>query len=323
LTFEPQCLGQETTERAVLKGHSATIYSLAFSPDGKLLASGSSDKTVRLWDVAAAKEKAVLPETIWVRALVFSPDGKTLASATGGLDGEKRLLPGNITLWDTATGKKRAVLEGHTAWILKISCSPDGKTLASASEDGTVKLWNMETGKEIATFKGGETIRWFSFVVFTQDGKTVVAASGGSKLQKDEVRKWDVETGKLKGILSEIWIGQVQTVSSEGKLAALAVSNEINLWDLETTKLKSTLKGHSTSVSYMAFLAGGKRLVSVDAFGSVKVWDLETNTEKFRFRLKTPLGLEPMALSPDGKIVATGSVLMNGEVKLWTVPEIK
>jgi WD40 repeat protein len=129
------------------------VYCVAYSPDGKTLASGGGwegDRTIKLWNVQRGKEQATLDgHTDGVRCVAFSPDGKTLAS--GGYDY-------TIKLWDVQTGKKLTTLKGHTGWVTSVAYSPDGKTLASvggerseetsARADRTVKLWDVQTGKE-------------------------------------------------------------------------------------------------------------------------------------------------------------------------------
>jgi WD40 repeat protein len=128
---------QEPKERATLKGHTEPVRSVAFSPDGKTVASGSEDRTIKLWEVATGKERATLKGHIEeVSSVAFSPDGKTLAS--GGKD---------IELWDVATGKERATLKGHKGDVISVAYSPDGKTLASCSVDKTIKLWGLKTDK--------------------------------------------------------------------------------------------------------------------------------------------------------------------------------
>jgi len=138
---------QEPKLRGTLQGHTATVTSVVFSADGKTLASASHDGTLRLWDVTAGKERTALGAyTGCVGCVAISPDGKTLAS---GIIGSPVAYPDlkNVKLWEVATGTERAKLKGHAGYVRSVAFSPDGKTLASASDDKTVKLWDMATGK--------------------------------------------------------------------------------------------------------------------------------------------------------------------------------
>jgi WD40 repeat protein len=122
-------------ERGTLRGHARDIWSVAFSPDGKTLASGSEDNTIKLWDLTTGKEKATFPgHTDCVRSVAFSPDGKTLAS--GSTDQ-------TIRLWDVESQQERATLRGHTDSIWSVAYNSGGKTLASGSRDKTIKLWDV------------------------------------------------------------------------------------------------------------------------------------------------------------------------------------
>jgi WD40 repeat protein len=128
---------------AVLKGHTNSVHSVAFSPDGKTLASGSLDETIKLWDVADGKEKATLQgHSQCVNSVAFSPDGKILASGSHVFNKKAQVVSGEVKLWDVATGKNTANITAHTYLVFCVTFSPDGKTLVSASDE-TIRLWDV------------------------------------------------------------------------------------------------------------------------------------------------------------------------------------
>jgi RNA polymerase sigma factor (sigma-70 family) len=253
--------------------------SVAFSPDGKLLAaSGGGAQTVHLWEASTGKHLHALAHPDWVHRLAFSPDGKALATTTSGAR-EKALH-----LWEVRTGRRIRTFEGHANTIFSVAFSPDGKTLASAGGDSTVRLWQVATGKELHRLKTPAlrgSAGWASAAAFSPDGKTLVSAHGDKLL-----RVWDARTGKklreLKG--HDDYVSAV-VFSPDGKvLASGGHDRTIRLWDPATGKQlrKIAGKGQTWGMTSLAFAPGGKTLLSWGGVNTVRFWDVATGAERLR-----------------------------------------
>lgn len=158
----------------MFKGHTSAISTVVFSPDGKLIASGSSDFTVRLWDPTTGTSMRIIWDKDRVWDVAFSPDSKLVASVTWA-------LRGRVRLWDSVTGRLHCVLKGHLATVRRAIFSPDGKLVSSASEDRTVRLWESATGALHCVLEGYLGEVWA--VAFSPDSKLVVSASGDKTLR--------------------------------------------------------------------------------------------------------------------------------------------
>jgi WD40 repeat protein/translation initiation factor IF-1 len=299
---------QQKADLYVQTGHVERVNSLAFSPDGKILASGSSDTKIKLWNAETGLELQTLTgHTVGVNALAFSPDGKTLAS--GGAD---KL----VKLWSVENGQELRTLTGHTGSVDSIMFSPDGKTLASGSWDGSIKLWSVDTGREPKTLTGHTY--YTDALAFSPDGKTL--ASGGA----DELIKlWNVENGQeLRTLRGHTHYTTSLVFSRDGKtLTSGNVDGTVRLWSVETGQELRTLVGPIQNVTPMAFSPDGKTLASklkIDGGKdwSIKLWSLETGQELRRLTGNTST-IGSMMFSPDGKTLALGS--WDRSIKLWSI----
>jgi len=236
----------------------AWVRSVAFSPDGQTLVSGSW-KTVRLWRVADGTLLRTLEgHTDWVRSVAFSPDGRLLAS--GSIDG-------TVRLWRVSDGALLRTLEGHTDWVESVAFSPDGQTLASGAADTTVRLWRAADGTLLRTLEGHTD--WVRSVAFSPDGQTLASGS-----DDHTVRLWRAADGALLRTL-EGHTGSVTSVafSPDGQtLASGSVDGTVRLWGVSDGALLRTLEGHTDWVRSVAFSPDGRLLSSGSGDGTVRLW---------------------------------------------------
>ncbi len=294
-------------EIRTLKGHSDGVWSMAFSPDGRQLATASNDGTVKVWDAATGQMIHSLQAHGSVMSVAFSPDGHRLATATGGSGS-----PGEVKVWDATVGQVIHTLKGHTQWVTSVAFGPDG-LLASASFDQTVKMWDAATGRLIHTLKGHHG--YVYSVAFGPAGRRFASAS-----EDQTVQLWSLaegqETRTLKG-----HTGRVMSVafSPNGLLASASEDQTVKVWDVATGRVIRTLKGYRDPEGKMAFGHGGRLLSCMNRQGRVKTWDVETGQEVERLAAAT--AASTVAVSPDGKRIASGNLGETGMVLVqWNSP---
>jgi RNA polymerase sigma factor (sigma-70 family) len=250
-----------------LIGHTGSVHAVAFSPNGRKLATGSQDRTVRLWDVTSRKELATLRgHTVGVLAVAFSPDGETIASA--GLDR-------TIRLWNAASGQERTYLLGHRLPITALAYSPDGSILASAGQDGTVRLWNPRSGRELAVLKGHTDV--VSSLAFSRDGKRLVTGSWDHT-----IRLWDVnsrtELATLTGHTDRV---RCVGFSPDGNMILSGGQDRsLRLWSLGRGLTSLILVRHTDSVNCLSCASATMRLATGSADKTVNIWQFEAPAEQ-------------------------------------------
>jgi WD40 repeat protein len=297
-----------------LAGHSDVLTCVAYHPEGRLLATGSYDRTVRLWDPNTRQVVRTLEghtQAVW--GLAWSPDGKRLASSSG--HPSQRGTPAEIKAWDAGTGKELHSIASPGGGVYGLAWSPDGKRLAWAGFDKTVHLWDPDTGKEVRPLPGQANELWG--VAFSPDGK-LLASAGWDRT----VKVWDVVTGKevltAAGHTGEIW---AVAWSPDGKrLASASDDKTVKVWDAATGQELCTLTGHSISPYSVTFNRAGTRLLSASGHrwqpghpGEVIAWDAATGKELARLEGDS-YGFFAAAFAPDGRHFACAA--MDKTVKL-------
>ncbi|MCL8013861.1 WD40 repeat domain-containing protein [Streptomyces sp. AS02] len=309
-----------------LRGHTGAVYLTTFSPNGRLLATASYDRTVRLWDVSDRTRPEPLGKPLtghesWVSSAVFSPDGRTLASAADD---------GTVRLWDVRDPSRPrplgAPLTGHEGTIYLVAFSPDGRTLASVSEDRTVRLWNVADPARpaaLATLTGADAA--VRSVAFSPDGRTL--AAGGDD---DRIRLWDVAGPGRPKALSTL-TGHTDLVhsvafSADGRtLASGSADDTIRLWDVSDprhgTQLGAPLTGHTGPIWSVAFNPAGTMLAAASADSTASLWNV--TDPAYPSQVGEPLAgasgeMYALGFSPDGRTLATGSG--DSKVRLWSIP---
>jgi WD40 repeat protein len=289
--------------RSVFTEAFGMVLSVAFSPSGELLAAGTADGEIRIWQTTDGTPLLTCQgHTDWVWSVAFSPDGTRLAS--GSQDQ-------TIRFWDVSTGQCLKILQEHSSWIRSVAFSPDGTRLASGSEDKTICFWDVSTG-ECLKILLGHTNRICS-VAFSPDGTRL--ASGG---HDQTIRFWDVSTGEcLKILLGHTnWIYSVAFSPNGNLLATGSVDQTIRFWDISTGECLKILLGHTNRVRSATFSSGGTLLASGSEDQTIRLWDVSSGQ-----CLKTLQGhinqVWSVSFNPDGSMLASGN--HDQTVRFWDV----
>jgi WD40 repeat protein/transcriptional regulator with XRE-family HTH domain len=279
------------------------IHSVAFSPDGKLLATGDTNNEICLYQVADGKQLLTCKgHTGFIWPVTFSPDGNILAS---GSDDQ------TVKLWDTRTGQCLTTLNDHNGGIWSVAFSVQGTILASSSEDQTVKLWHTSTGQCFKTLQGHSNR--VTSVAFSPQGITLASGSDDKT-----VKLWDISTGQCLNTVQVDNSGSRSVAfSPDGKTLAIGCHDKmVRLWDLVTEQFAQILEGHTDCVNSVVFSSDGKTLASSSDDQTVKLWDI--NTGRCCTTLQGHSSRIPsVAFSPGGAKLASGSE--DQTVMLWDI----
>lgn len=278
----------------------AAINAVAISPNDALLASGSDDKNVYLWDIKTEALVATLAgHSQAVKSVVFSPDGTILASCSDDR---------TIKLWNIKECQEISTFKGHSSYVKSLSFSPDGKILASGSWDKTIRLWNLKTGFLEATLTGHNL--QITAITFSPCGQFLASTSCDRT-----VRLWNLSSGLSSILRGHDWAVSAVAFSPDSKMLATgSEDNKVILWDVKTGKAIHTFSGHSWSVVAVAFSINGEILFSGSWDKTIKLWNLKTNQQ-----MATLTGhldsVCTVAVSQNGQVMASGS--KDKTIKLW------
>ncbi|KAJ5998597.1 hypothetical protein N7451_006407 [Penicillium sp. IBT 35674x] len=330
-----------SAELQTLETYTGVVKSMAFSPDGQTLASGSSGGIIQLWDTQTGNELWTLEGHLDdVVSVAFSPDSQTLASCSSydgaiklwdtqtgnqlrALEGQSDrvcsvafsqdshtlalgLLDRTIKLWDTQTDTEISVLEGHTRVVQSMSFSSDSDILASGSDDKLIKLWNTQTGNELRALEG--SLDQVYSLAFSSDNQTLASGS-----DNHIIRLWDIQRNELRTLESSAKVTCI-VFSPDSQTLASGSIGTIKLWDTQTGNELWTLKGHSDWVKSVAFSPDIQTLASGSYDGTIKLWDTRISNSP-QIKENYSASIDVIAFSPDNQTLVSGST--DGIVQVW------
>ncbi len=302
--WEHRYLSTRINAKQTLAGHTKEVSSVAYSPDGLRMVTGSYDSTAKVWDAATGQELfALTGHKGFVMSVAFSPDGQRIV--TGGGPWGVGKLPGEAKVWDAQTGQLLLELKGHNYSVWSVAFSPDGQRIVTGATDwagglGDVMVWDARTGQNLLALVGQKA--WVRSVAFSPDGQRLVTSGEGFT-----AKVWDAATGQelltLKGHaggVTSVAPGPGQRIVTGGD------DGTAKVWDVVTGQELLAIKAHADVVRAVAFSPDGQRIITGSRDQTVKVWNAATGQEIFA--IKGHAGhVRGVAFSPDGKRILTGS----------------
>jgi WD40 repeat protein len=325
------------------------VTSVAFSPDGRFVLTGSWDHTARLWDAATGKQiRFFAGHSDWVTSVAFSPDGRFVL--TGSWDHTARLWDASTgqqirtfaghtdqvtsvafspnghymltsshdrtaRLWDVASGQQIRSLEGHTNWVESVAFSPDGRNVLTGSDDNTARLWDVATGQQIRSFEGHSN--FVTSVAFSPDGRSVLTGSFD-----DTARLWDSATGQqIRSFTGPAGVVYSVAFSPDGRYALTGnYDNTARLWDASTGQQIRSLEGHTNVVTSVVFSPDGRSILTGSPDGTARLWGGTTGQHIRSFEGHT-MPVNSVAFFPDGRHVSDARYMLSGSddktARLW------
>lgn len=287
-------------DNLVCQGHSDTVESVACSPDGRRIISGSHDGTVKEWDRLTGQcVRTYAGHSDWVNSVAFFPDGRTFLS--GSRDN-------TVREWDRVTGRRIRTYAGHSRAVTAVACSPDGRTFLSASVDKTVRQWDTQTGQCVFTF-AGHTGSVYS-VAYSPDGMTFLSGAVDGT-----VMEWDLLSGECIRTYSghTDWVNTVACSPDVRTFLSGSNDNTVREWDRSTGQCICVYNGHGSFVNSVAYSPNGRSFVS-ESYKSVLEWDIAAGQCIRRYNGHSHF-VNSVAYAPDGRTLLSGG--MDGTVMEW------
>ncbi|MEB3278071.1 MAG: caspase family protein [Lyngbya sp.] len=330
-------------ERKILRGHNGWVISTAVSRDGKYIATGSEDSTVRLWSIEGELIHTFKGHQNWVNSVAFSPDGKYIVSGSADQTvklwskegqllktlplkdrvnsvsfspGNDRIITGSsdgtIQLWSTK-GQLLKTFTGHQGSVRSVAFSSDGKYIVSGGIDSTVRLWTVE-GQLLQTFKGHKY--WVLSVSFSPNGRYIISAGEDRTL-----RLWSVENGLLATKEHEATVTSVSFSQDDEYIVSSSFDNSSRLWTIvngsDLVEL-AAFRGHEGEVYSTTITPDNKLLISGGRDGTIRLWSTQGQPSQLLKKTEDGAGIvTSIAFSPDGKYIVAGN--MNHTIRIWTI----